>query len=344
MPPIVPIVLTGRTTKQGRALPFFGPQGSMWKMIKKAPGRDPDFLDARNTRNSRNSPRRDPRGVPEGLQLISRARALDRSSGRPLRTVFRTWRDSTVEIRRGQVHLFASGPGVGKSALGLTVAVRSDASCVYLSADSDVSTQYARLGAMITGDEMSTVMRAIETRNTEKYDQVLNDLTRLRFEFDASPTLQTMEECVQVWADIHGRWPELIILDNLQNAVDESGGEGFQALENILAFLHELARETKAAVIVLHHLVGIWEDGTEPAPLSGLRGKVSKIPELIINLFRWSDPDGFQSERLGCSVVKNRGGKASAAGKMVLLLNLDLERMNISDLEEEVNYWEEQVA
>ncbi|TDD97226.1 DnaB-like helicase C-terminal domain-containing protein [Actinomadura rubrisoli] len=279
------------------------------------------------------------------MQLISRARARDRSSGRPLKTVFQTWKDAGVHLRRGQVHLIASGPGVGKSALALTIAVRSEARGIYFSADSDVATQYARLAAMLTGEPVSRVNEAIERKNTAEFDKHVDGFTRIRFEFDAAPSLTTIEENVWCYADIHGRWPELVILDNLGNGIDDSGGDGFVALENILAFLHELARKTKACVVVLHHLVGMWEDGVTPAPLSGLRGKVSKISVLVINLYREADDDGFGPERLGCAIVKNRGGKASAAGRYCVSLNLDLERMDISDIEEpESNFWEKEAV
>lgn len=235
--------------------------------------------------------------------------------------------------------MIASGPGVGKSALALLMAIRSDAKGIYMSADSDPSTQYSRSVAILTGDQVSGVQQEMEKNNVSKFNEVLAQIGHLRFDFDAGPTLADIEEVVYCYGILHGRWPEILVLDNLSNAVDETGGDGFVALENILSFLHEMARKTNACVIVLHHLTGEWEDGINPAPLSGLRGKVSKLPELILTLYRKVDPDGFGAEQLGIAVVKNRNGKASAAGRMVLVLDMDLETMSIEDVEMNESVW-----
>lgn len=264
---------------------------------------------------------------------LARARASERSSGVPIPTVWRKLKASTVQFRRGQLHLVASGPGVGKSVFALTLAVRSGVSGIYLSADSDSATQYARAVSMLTGELVGEVQRKMERGETADYDQELAQLNRLRFDFNAGPTLADVEDAVLAYGHIHYRYPELLVLDNLANVVDESGKEGYQALEDTLAYMHELARKTKTCVLVLHHLTGLWEDGTEPAPLSGLRGKVSKLPELILNLYR--DESQFGAEDLGVAVVKNRGGQASAAGKQTVTLAMDLERMSILDGDDE---------
>jgi hypothetical protein len=237
--------------------------------------------------------------------------------------------------------MIASGPGVGKSALALLLAIRSETKGIYMSADSDPATQYSRTVSMLTGMAVSEVQAQMERNEVTAFNEVLAEVGHLRFDFDAGPTLSDIEEVVYCYGLIHGRWPEILVLDNLSNAVDESGGDGFVALENILTFLHEIARKTNACTIVLHHLVGEWENGDKPAPLSGLRGKVSKLPELIITLYRKIDDEGFEPEQLGIAVVKNRNGKASAAGRMVLHLAMDLETMAIEDIEVNNNVWEE---
>lgn len=274
------------------------------------------------------------------LYHLQRARAVQRSSGMPIKTVWQTLCDATVEFRRGQVHLIASGPGVGKSALALTLAIRSGASGIYFSADSDSATQYARSVAMLTGEPVSEIQRKMQ-KNTANYDDVLEEIHRIRFDFIAAPTLVDIEQSVLAYGYLNSRYPEILILDNLSNVEDEQGAEGFIALEATLSYLHELARKTRSCVVVLHHLTGLWEDGTEPAPLSGLRGKVSKLPELILNLYRdGNDLDtSIGAENLGVAIVKNRGGRASAAGKYTVTLEMDLERMSITDRNSDELSW-----
>jgi replicative DNA helicase len=225
--------------------------------------------------------------------------------------------------------------------MALSLAIKSGATCVYMSADSDWSTQYARSAAILTGDPVSEIQAKMSIPDPwkkdlelAKYDKAMAEvLPRIRFDFDAGPTLTRIEESARLWLEVHGRWPELIILDNLSNAIDENGGDGYQALENISAFLHELARTTQAAVVALHHLTGEHENGDKPAPLNGLRGKISKLPEVILNLYRATDElsEQFGEERLGVAIVKNRNGKANPAGKMSVLLDIDLDKMLIVD-------------
>jgi hypothetical protein len=224
--------------------------------------------------------------------------------------------------------MVASGPGVGKSALALTLAIKSGSSGLYFSADSDEITQAARAASMITGDPILEVQKDLRSG---KYDQYLNSVSNLRFIFDPTLTLDSIEETTLCYGDLWGKWPEIIVVDNLLNISAEGDGEGYQADENILSYLHELARTTQACVVVLHHVTGQYDSGTDPVPLAGLRNKVSKLPVLVLTLFR--DQDEMGTESLGVAVVKNRFGKASAGGNNVLRLRCDLDRMDISDIE-----------
>ncbi|OEV28672.1 hypothetical protein AN220_00595 [Streptomyces nanshensis] len=262
---------------------------------------------------------------------LARARQSARSAGDPLRDVWETLASGTVRFRRSQLHMIASGPGVGKSALALSLAIKSGSSGLYFSADSDEITQAARAASMITGDPILEVQKELRSG---KYDQVLNRVSNLRFVFDPSLTLDSIEETVLCYADLWGKWPEIIVVDNLLNITPDDG-EGYQADEGILSYLHDTARTTQACVVVLHHVTGQYDSGSEPVPLSGLRNKVSKLPVLVLTLFRQQDEMG--TENLGVAVVKNRFGKASAGGSYVLELSCNLDCMDISDIRGGVN-------
>lgn len=257
---------------------------------------------------------------------LQRARASARVAGEPLQVVWETFRDAQVEFRRSQLHMIASGPGVGKSVMALTLAARCGARGLYLSADSDEITQYARAASMLTGDSVLEVQRHLRSG---KYDEALGQISSLRFTFDPLVTLDSIEETVLCYADLWGKWPELIVVDNLLNVSADGDSEGYQADEQILSYLHEMARTTQACVVVLHHVTGAYDSGTEPVPLGGLRNKVSKLPSLVLTLYRDEDP--MEGEALGVSVVKNRFGKASPGGSHVLKLDCDLEVMRIAD-------------
>jgi hypothetical protein len=180
---------------------------------------------------------------------------------------------------------------------------------------------------MVLGKPLAETQVAVE--KGYYFENELAGIRRLRWDLDAGPSLDDIEQSVTAYGYLHGEYPELIIVDNLLNVFTEDSEGGYKADENTLLFLAELARNTGACVMVLAHLVGDYDDGDKPAPMSALRGKVSKIPEMILTLHRVEDPMG--GERLGVAVVKNRAGKANASGSMVVELDLDFSMMQITD-------------
>lgn len=257
--------------------------------------------------------------------FLSRALAKDKAGGQPLRTVWKTLEDKGAYFRRGQLGLIAAAPGVGKSAFALNLMIRSGAKGLYFSADSGAGTQLSRTCSISLGLPLSEAMNRIEDGHL--FEQELDQLKRIRWDFDAGPTLESIEDKVHAYAYLHGEYPELIIVDNLMDVVSDEEGD-YKSMDSILQFLKEIARMTGALVLVLHHLTGEYEDGDKPPPLSSLRGKVGKIPELVLTL--WNPPNGG----MGVAILKNRGGQASAAATYTVELSTDLSLMSIKDYEE----------
>ena len=126
---------------------------------------------------------------------------------------------------------------------------------------------------------------------------------------------------LEAYLELHGEFPEVIVMDNLKDLADDQDADEFRALEDAVMFLKDLARDAGAAVLTLHHVGGAFEDSTQAIPLSGLRGKVSKTPALIFTMHRPSD------DELRVSVVKNRSGKADASGRFWVPVGINLSRM-----------------
>jgi hypothetical protein len=231
--------------------------------------------------------------------------------------------------------MVAAAPGVGKSAFTLNLAIRSGAKGIYMSADSDEVTQAIRAAAILTGDRVQEIEAAYKVGKAEKYDKALKEFTNVWFDFDAAPSLTHIEEEVLAYAYMYGCWPEILVLDNLVNVFDESGGEGFAGHESTMSFLVDLARKTEAQVTVLHHVVGDAESGDQPLKLKDVRGKITKLQTLMIGL-AYTDDFLTTGRPLGAYVLKNRSGKADASGGLSVTLQADLDRMLITDLDEKL--------
>ncbi|WP_245876554.1 hypothetical protein [Streptomyces uncialis] len=103
-------------------------------------------------------------------------------------------------------------------------------------------------------------------------------------------------------------------------------------LEGMLSYLNEMARETGAHVMAMHHVVGEYADGLKPIPQSGLKGKVSRVPSLVLTIHK--EIDGMDSRILNISPVKNREGFEDSSGETFASFDFDTRTMRISDVQE----------
>lgn len=263
------------------------------------------------------------------MLTLARSLRTKGDAGEPLPAVFHCLEREGVRVRRGQLTLIAAAPGVGKSLLALALAIRSGVPSLYFSADTDQATMSHRATAMVTGWRVEDIELAAQQGLTEAINVELEKVENVRLDFAASPTLTDLEECLRAFEMVYGEFPALVVIDNVTNVDNESGEGGFPGLESTFDFLHEMARETGASIVVLHHVTGEYDDGTKPVPLSGLRGKVSKVPELILTLHRVSGDSDTGGRLLGISPVKNRTGKSDPSGSWYVTVEVDLERMRV---------------
>jgi replicative DNA helicase len=262
---------------------------------------------------------------------LTRAK-LDRgSAGEPIPTVFQTLAGETVHVRRGQFTLIAAAPGVGKSVFALSLVLKAEVPGFYFSADTDAFTTYLRSGSMFTGYRTCDIEAAVEGKQTQQIDALLERKNHIRFDFSGRIEVDILEEELKAYASVYGEWPHVIVIDNLSNLHIEDAPEGYQALEYACDYLHELARTSGAAVLALHHVTGSFDDGTTAVPLSGLRGKVSKVPEMVLTLHRDASVGTDEIGSLYVSVVKNRTGRADPSGGFSIPLLYEPPRMRLED-------------
>lgn len=262
------------------------------------------------------------------VQTLLQGKRQNKSAGEPIPMPWRQLKDVGAHVRRGQLALVAAPPGTGKSLLAQALAHRGDdegdvPSTLYFSADSDAGTFAQRAASIATGYQLSDVQRLIQEGNDDGLEAAIAAQTgHMRMDYSSDVTDQEMLDEIDAYAEVFGKYPDLIVMDNLSNLSVEGSENEFHGLQENCFFLHNVARQTNSAVITLHHVSGEFEGGDKPIPLSGLRGKVSKTPELIFTLIR-------SGEVMNVSVVKNRSGKAFADGSNAIPLPLDLSRMRL---------------
>ena len=265
------------------------------------------------------------------MYSITQARRIRGAAGDPLPTVFNTFTDYKIVFRRGQLCLICAGPGTGKSALALSQAVKSRVPTLYMSADSDAFTQVSRSFSINTGltmDETEKYARGEPVLpSTEAKASGLKDIP-IRFNFLASPTLKNLERSMEAFDELYGEYPALTVVDNItnvRNGTEDNAENPFGGLEVFLDYANEMARETQSCVIGLHHVNGPYNDQNKPIPMSGVKGQIGRVPQMILTLFK-SGPN-----TVGVSPVKNRGAKFDPSGEWYAELDFDGATMTFAD-------------
>jgi len=252
------------------------------------------------------------------MQSLALAMKAKGSEGESLPTVFQQLADMGAHFRRGQLSLVAAAPGGGKSAVASHLALKmtyddvfeQGVPTLYFSADSDRGTLGVRLAAGVLNKHLTDVEALIESDDPETWAQIEKALEHVWFNWDPCPGLHDIEKEIEAYVEVMGEYPHLIIVDNLKNLVPDAAGQRHEEYDQIMEWLKILASETKAHVLVLHHVTGMYENGNEPIPLNGLLGKPGKACRLILTLYMVErDPDV-----MGLCIVKNSNGKADASG------------------------------
>lgn len=258
---------------------------------------------------------------------LTRAWSGVETKATPLPDVWETLKKQQIRFRRGQLCMVAAAPNAGKSMFSLVYAIKAQVPTLFFSADTDVTTVMIRAAAHTSGHAQLTVETNLDS-NARYYDKYFEKIDHIQWVFDSSPSLDDIELEVKAYQELNGVPPELIVVDNLMNVAAETDNE-WAGLRAIMMELHDLARNTEACVMVLHHVSEASEygDGTFPPPRRSIHGKVSQLPSLMLTL--GYDPMGKQ---LRVAAVKNRFGPNSADGKVNVQLDANYAACQISDV------------
>lgn len=255
---------------------------------------------------------------------IHRARG---AAGDPLPVVWHALKEHP--FRRGQLALISAGPGTGKSAFTLNYAIKAAVPALYFSADSDSFTQHGRMIAIATGRTLKEAFQVI--RDETPIPEI--DRLPVQWSFDASPTIEAIEDEVAAYTEVYGMTPDLIVVDNISNVraeVAEDSATG--ALDSVMEHLHVMSRRMGSCVVGLHHVTSTYNNGDKCIPLNGVKSQVTDKPELVFTLAKKPADEWNSMDTLMVAPVKNRAGKPDPSGNSAINLAFDGERMQIGDI------------
>ncbi|MFK0231232.1 AAA family ATPase [Streptomyces sp. NPDC090303] len=273
---------------------------------------------------------------PWRLNIYSLAQSVlaKGEAGEPLPSPFKGLTRHEVEFRRGEFSLVAAGPGTGKSIFALNLALFGNIPVLYFSADSNAATQLTRSTAIIMDDDIRDVKRKLLRDEFDEYMSPLSKRWWIRFDYDARPGLWDVELKLRAYFETFGIFPHLIVVDNITNVSGDSpagdASEYALGLESMCEYMADMARQTGAHVLALHHVTGEHSDGLTPIPLSGVKGKIGRVPNLILTLHK--EVDGMDCTIINVSDVKNREGFADPSGQTFSSYEFNSKNMRLTDV------------
>ena len=258
------------------------------------------------------------------MQRLDRTLRKEGVQAPSLPNTYRAFQDRNIAFRRGEVSLIAAPPGVGKSTLALSLAVRAGVPTCYFSADTHAHTMSLRLIAMLTATDQNTIEPLLMS-NPEWAAGILRQADHIRWCFDSAPSVKTIEETITAHIELMGSPPEMVVVDNLTDCVGAEESE-WSGLRSLLKDFKWLSREHNIAWLVLHH-TSEGVQGNPAPPRFSIAGKVSQTPALALTLVQ--DTMGM----LGVAAVKNRYGPARPDGSDPAWLLYNPASMQVCDMD-----------
>lgn len=229
-------------------------------------------------------------------------------------------------FRQSELTMIAGQPGSQKSGFAIWLAAqwaaRHDITSLYVSADMAQHTATSRLTAAITGDT-TKIVESGRKGGDGSQDYYTDQLDRVpvEFMFNANPTIADIWSEIDAWVEMWDAYPQCIWLDNLLDIVPAAGDNEFTGYKSVLLEAKTMARETRAAVFILHHMSEGASDPNVPASRKAIMGKVAQTPENILSVATSEELDRYH-----VAVVKHRSGRDDATGKRYETFALHPER------------------
>lgn len=227
----------------------------------------------------------------------------------------------TWGLRRGEIFTIAARPGIGKTSIAASIAVRvtrEGKRLLYFTSEMSVDSTYDRLLQVLSGlsgDKFTTGSFTSEDRIKldAAYEELRGFGERLTICDACSPDIK------QVKSLAHKLTPDLLIYDHIQHI----GGAADAARSNVSHFvkgLKDIAREINCAVLALSQIRRLYKDpktGKEVRPtLSDLKesGTIEEESAAVLLLSILSEQPDSAIRCLYSDLAKNRYGPITVVG------------------------------
>lgn len=229
-----------------------------------------------------------------------------------------------IDFFQGSLHLTAAGPGVGKTNFAWNHAWLIKVPTLVLSMDTPRGIMMTRMGQMVSGRNKDEVEYLLDNRDPALLDLMAKE-DWLSTSFRAGPDVADIGNEVMAYGEVHGYWPQLLIVDNLIN-VHHGLESPYLGQGRVMESLDWLAKELGICVHVLTHVSGEYKSGMKPIPQDGVMNKLTELPHSVLTLTRTELPT-----QLMVACVKNRTGLSDPNGMTRYPLRVDVETMRVTD-------------
>lgn len=227
----------------------------------------------------------------------------------------------------GSVHLLAGMAGTYKSMITMQAVINMNVPTFVFSTDSDDLTMAARLYANATGKPYDNALGDI-LRQPDTASSILKQrYGHIKWSFISDLDGDELWNHLYAYATRYGEYPKLIVVDILSDVVFENAESEWAALRSSMKQLNIVARETSAAVILVHHVTeGARTNDMFPCPgRADIMGKDSRHPVLMVTFGK----DGAGDLHVAC--VKLRHGTCDATGRTSFRMSVDPETSRVND-------------
>lgn len=245
----------------------------------------------------------------------------------PLPPPFPEWGVRGMHLYPGSVHLFAGMAGTFKTMVVNAAVINMGVPTFMFSTDSDDLTQASRLLAQASGTTVEQA-RIMAIKDQQRAATLLRErYGHIKWCFLSDPSGDDVWNHLYAYATRYGDWPRVVVIDILSDVVFENAESEWAALRGAMKQFNIVARETNAAVILVHHCTeGARTTDMTPCPSRDqIMGKDMRHPVLVVTFGKDSNDD------LHAACVKLRHGKADASGRSSFRMFVDPTTSRVAD-------------